>query len=130
MYNKLYGSDIRYISENTQGKKKRGYSQDTVAQWLNVKRSAYTKKEKNMTPITVEELLLLCDRLGINPVTLFRDKNASVTYAEIVRDILLTMSEHRQKTVAEMLGWTAQGEQQRMEHSGEKKTSTKERGDR
>jgi transcriptional regulator with XRE-family HTH domain len=105
-------------------RKRHGIVQKVVASWLNIDRTSYTKKETNNAPLTIEEVLVLCDRLDINPVSLFRDDTSTSGYAGAVHDLLLLVPEKDQKTIAEMVEWAIQGVRQRM---GNEQSNTKER---
>ena len=74
-----YGTILKRIRQQ---RKKRKFVQKEVAGWLGVDRTSYTKKETNAAPITIEEFLVLCDRLGTSPTAILRDESSATGYID------------------------------------------------
>lgn len=54
-------------------RKERGISQIYIANKLNISTSGYSMKESGKRPINTNELIMICDALGISPAIFFEE---------------------------------------------------------
>jgi phage repressor protein C with HTH and peptisase S24 domain len=65
-------------------RKKLDLKQESLAQALEIKRSAVSKKETGDAPFTLNEILILADEMGVNPIDFFKTDDDSSAMSGLI----------------------------------------------
>lgn len=73
----MYGEKIKMIREL------RGFSQEHIADKLNMAQNTYSRIEKNQTKLTAEVLEKLAKELGVSPVDILSSEPAIINFGTV-----------------------------------------------